>query len=93
MFLYEFSQPRFINRVCPDFQEGNTGRQKFLHVRGTNTACNNCSFPAIPEPVISTVYEQFPDGGLFFVEFFMENPGMGRDYDILPRIFMELTLS
>ncbi len=75
---------------APIFMKETAVRQQFLDIGCPDPACNDCGLSADLEPVEPRFDKPLPDRRLFFVEFFVQDTGMGRDHDILPGVLVEL---
>ena len=77
--------------VRPNLHERDAGGQEFLHIGSPDAACDDRCFPADGVMVKPHFDKTLFERRLLPVEFFMQDPGMGRDYDVLPGILMKLS--
>ena len=77
-------QPFLVNRVRPDLHERDAGRQEFLNIGCADSACNDSRRSPDGEVVEPPIHQSFFKGRLLLVEFFVQDPGMGRDHHVLP---------
>src|SRR5208337_2913613 len=82
--------PLLVDRVRTDLHEGNALWQQFLDIGCPDPASYDRGLSMDLVPVESCLDKPLPDRRLFFVEFFVEDTGMGRDHHVLPGVLVEL---